>query len=138
MTLFGKLADRGDGRLMSLNNHLLGAWMPVSCIAQRGGGDEEVESKGHKICKYPLEWPASGRGCVNFFFPAAILRRTGSGCSPEQRHFGLTEGQGSPGQALMHRLYPFGEQKQQEATIKGKKQIQHGVRIGSSLLPFLS
>lgn len=43
MTLFGKPADRGDSRLMSLNNHLLGVWMPVSCTAQRVGGDEEVK-----------------------------------------------------------------------------------------------
>ena len=29
MTLFRDLADREDGRVMSLNNHLVGAWMPV-------------------------------------------------------------------------------------------------------------
>ena len=29
MTLFRGLADREDGRLMSLNNHLVGVWMPV-------------------------------------------------------------------------------------------------------------
>ena len=43
MTLFGKPAGREDGRLKSQNNHLIGVWMPVSFIAQRGGGDEEVE-----------------------------------------------------------------------------------------------
>ena len=41
-TLFRKLADREDGRLMSPKNHLIGVWMPVSFIEQRGGGDEEV------------------------------------------------------------------------------------------------
>ena len=29
-TLFGKPADREDGRLVSLKNHLMGVWMPVS------------------------------------------------------------------------------------------------------------
>ena len=43
MTLLGKLADQEDGRLKSQNNHLIGVWMPVSFIAQRGGGDEEVK-----------------------------------------------------------------------------------------------
>ena len=42
-TLFGKPADREDGRLGSPRNHLIGVWMPVSFIAQRGGGDEEVK-----------------------------------------------------------------------------------------------
>ena len=43
MTLFGKPADPEDGRLKSQNNHLIGVWMPVSFIAQRQGGDEEVK-----------------------------------------------------------------------------------------------
>ena len=42
-TLFGKLADQEDGRLKSRDNQLIGVWMPVSFIAQRGGGDEEVK-----------------------------------------------------------------------------------------------
>ena len=32
MTLFRKPADREDGRLVSLKNHLLRVWMPVSFI----------------------------------------------------------------------------------------------------------
>ena len=45
MTLFGKPADGEDDRLMSQKkkNHLIGIWMPVSFIEQRGGGDEEVK-----------------------------------------------------------------------------------------------
>ena len=43
MTLFGKPADREDGRVKSQNNHLIGVWMPVSFIAQRWGGDGEVK-----------------------------------------------------------------------------------------------
>ena len=39
----GKPADGEDGRLKSQNNHLIGVWMPVSFIAQRGGGGEEVK-----------------------------------------------------------------------------------------------
>ena len=31
------------GRLKSQNNHLIRVWMPVSFIAQRWGGDEEVK-----------------------------------------------------------------------------------------------
>ena len=34
-TLFGKSADREDGRLASQNNHLVGVWMPVSFMGQR-------------------------------------------------------------------------------------------------------
>jgi len=36
-TLFGKLPDQEDGRLMSQNNHLIGIWMPGSFIDQRWG-----------------------------------------------------------------------------------------------------
>ena len=43
MTLFGKPADQENGRLASLKSHLIGVWMPVSFIAQRRGGDEEVK-----------------------------------------------------------------------------------------------
>ena len=45
-------------------------------------------------CKYLLEWPASERGCVNFFLPLAVHGWAGSECFPEQRHFGLIGGQG--------------------------------------------
>ena len=34
-TLFGKLADREDGRLMSQNNRLLQVWKPDSFMEQR-------------------------------------------------------------------------------------------------------
>ena len=81
-TLFRKPADRESGGLVSPINHLMGVRMPVSFIAQRGAGDEEVKWKGHKFCKCPLEWPASGRGCVNFFFLATIHRWAGSDCLP--------------------------------------------------------
>ena len=42
-TLFGKPADQEDGRLMSQNNHLIGVWMPVSLLEQRGGGGEKLK-----------------------------------------------------------------------------------------------
>ena len=42
-TLFKKLADQEDGRLMSQNSHLMGAWMLGSFIEQRGEGGEEVK-----------------------------------------------------------------------------------------------
>jgi len=42
-TLFGKLADQKDGRLISQNDHLIGVWVPMSFIEQRGKGGEEVK-----------------------------------------------------------------------------------------------
>ena len=78
-TLFRKLAERENGRLMSQNKHLFRVWMPVSFIEHRRGGGEEVKLK--RYCKYLLDWPVSGRGCVTI----------------------QTEGQGSL------RRYPFSE-----------------------------
>ena len=45
MTLFRELADQEDGRLMSQNNQLVGAWMPGSFMDQRWGrrGSEETK-----------------------------------------------------------------------------------------------
>ena len=42
-TSFRKQADQEGGRLVSPNDHLLWAWMPVSVIEQRWGGGEEVK-----------------------------------------------------------------------------------------------
>ena len=47
MTLFRKLADQTDGRLMSQSNHLIGAWMPGSFIeSERETDNVELKSKG--------------------------------------------------------------------------------------------
>ena len=46
LPLFGKLADREDGRLMSQNNHLVSFWTPGSFIEQRWGGVEKTKYKG--------------------------------------------------------------------------------------------
>ena len=43
MTLFGDLADREDGRLMSQINHLVGVWMPGSFMDQRQGDGKETK-----------------------------------------------------------------------------------------------
>ena len=43
-TLFGKPADRKDGKLLSQNNHLVGVWMPGSFMDQRWG-EVRKESK---------------------------------------------------------------------------------------------
>ena len=43
MTLFRELADQEDGRLMSHNNQLGGAWKPGSFMDQRWGGSEETK-----------------------------------------------------------------------------------------------
>ena len=43
---------------------LVGVWMPGSFIEQRKGGVEEVKTI---TLQYLLEWPSSGRGCVNLF-----------------------------------------------------------------------
>ena len=42
-TLFGEPTDQEDGRLMSLNNHLVEAWMPGSFMDQRWWGSEEAK-----------------------------------------------------------------------------------------------
>ena len=43
-TLFGELADREEGRLMSQNNHLvITIRMPLSFIEQKGREGEEVK-----------------------------------------------------------------------------------------------
>ena len=46
-TLFRKLAERENGRLMSQNKRLFRVWMPVSFIEHRRGGGEEVKLKSH-------------------------------------------------------------------------------------------
>ena len=47
-TLFGKLADWEEGRLMSQNNHIIGVWVPFFfSLEKRRKGGEEVKSKGH-------------------------------------------------------------------------------------------
>ena len=47
MTLFGKLADREDGRLMSQSNYLAGIWMSDSFMEpERERNNEELKSKG--------------------------------------------------------------------------------------------
>ena len=69
-TLFRKPADGEDGRLMSQNNHLTGSGCHSSCKC-------EWHSYSHSHRPF-LEWPVSGRGCVDFFLPVAIHRWTGS------------------------------------------------------------
>ena len=51
MTLFREPADQEDSRLMCLNNHLIGIWMPVSFIELRGKGTE-VKQKGHLLNRH--------------------------------------------------------------------------------------
>ena len=47
-------ADREDGRLMSLNNHLIEVWMPVFllffffCRSEIGGGGVEMSKQSKK------------------------------------------------------------------------------------------
>jgi len=44
-TLFGKLVDGEDGKLMSENNHLVGPWMSGSFMDQRWGEVKEQNIK---------------------------------------------------------------------------------------------
>ena len=44
-TLFGEPTDQEDGRLMSLNNHLVEAWMPGSFMDQRWGAVRKRNKK---------------------------------------------------------------------------------------------
>ena len=46
MTLFRKLADREDGRLMSQNNHVVGAWVPGFFYRTRERSSKELKLKG--------------------------------------------------------------------------------------------
>lgn len=62
-------ANQEDGRLVTQNNHLVGAWLPGSFLDQRwwGVGEEagkETKKKDYSFnpCKCPLEWQASVRG----------------------------------------------------------------------------
>ena len=109
VALFREPADQEDGRIMCLNNHLIGVWMPVSFTELRGKGSEAVKphSIAMSLCKHqgtlkdreawsatvhwvtkswtPLsDWTTtilqSRRGCVNFFFSAAIYRWAESDC----------------------------------------------------------
>ena len=49
VALFREPADQEDGRIMCLNNHLIGVWMPVSFIELRGKGSEAIKQKGHLL-----------------------------------------------------------------------------------------
>ena len=62
-TLFRKLGIQEDNNV--LENHLIGVWMPVSFIEQRGGGSKI--KRPLSLAEYLLAWPASGQGCVSFF-----------------------------------------------------------------------
>lgn len=70
MTLFGRLADPEDGKIMSQNNHLVWVWDTSFFHGSEMEEGEETEVKVYSVLKYLLEWQASGRGCVNVFFPA--------------------------------------------------------------------
>ena len=57
MTLLGKLADGEDGRLISQNNHLVGAQMPGSFMDQRW---EEVRKQNKKDYSILANIPQNG------------------------------------------------------------------------------
>ena len=42
-------ADQEDGRLVTQNNHLVGAWLPGSFLDQRWGGGKETKKKDYSI-----------------------------------------------------------------------------------------
>ena len=58
-------------------------------LAQHTGLVHGYFGKAIHFAKYLLIEPASGRGCVNFFFSATIHRWAGSECLPSYRTKGL-------------------------------------------------
>ena len=88
--------------------------------------------KDHKSCKYLLEWPASGRKCVNFLRPVAIHSWTGSWTKAPWFNI-QAEGQGLWCRTLCMDGILLVNKSTGEYRLKQRKQTQHGVRFCSSL-----
>ena len=120
-TLFGKLANCEDGKLMSQNNNLIGVWMPGSFIEQRGKQARKSSQKAIYLGKLERD-----------VFISSLLQPFTSGQGQtfslwaEKSHFSLTFRQRSR----------IPQQKRWVAKAK-VKEIQHAVKTGSSLLQFL-
>ena len=105
-TLFGKLADWEEGKLMSQNNNLIGVWMP----------GKEVNSKGH------LSWKLERDVFISSFLqPFTSGQGQTVSLWAEKSHFSLTFRQRSR----------IPQQKQWVAKAK-VKEIQQAVKTGSS------
>ena len=118
--LFGKPADREDGRLVSLKNHLIRVWMPVSFIESERETQWGCKVKGPSVLRN-ISWndqPQWGDVLVSFFLQP------------------WTGGQGSLRQAIMcdynNNYNNKGNKKQR---LKSKKQIQGGVLFSFSSSP---
>ena len=64
MTLFGKPADREDGRLISQRNHLVRVWMPGSFLdseREREREREREKQRGTQIKRQNREEEAVGK-----------------------------------------------------------------------------
>ena len=120
-TLFGKLADCKDGKLISQNNNLIEVWMPDSFIEQRGKQARKSSQKAIYLAKLERD-----------VFISSLLQPFTSGqgqtfsLRAEKSHFSLTFRQRSR----------IPQQKRWVAKVK-VKEIQHAVKTGSSLLQFL-
>ena len=70
-TLFGNLADREDGRLVSLKNHLIWVWLPVSFIESERERRWGSQVKGPSVLQNS-SWNDQPRwGDVLFPFPCS-------------------------------------------------------------------
>ena len=113
-------------------------WMPVSFIEQRGGGGEEVKWKRPFILQN-ISWHGlhgGGDVLISSFLQPFTHRWAWSDCHPVSWTKALwfniqAEGQGSLREAIM---YDYNNKSNEKQRLKSKKQIQHGVKIGSSLL----
>ena len=121
ITLFGKLADWEDGKLMSQNNSLIGVWMPASFIEQRGEQTRKSSQKAIYLAKLERDVFIS-----SFLQPFTSGQGQTVSLWAEKSHFSLTFRQRSR----------IPQQKRWVAKAK-VNEIQHAVKNGSSLLQFL-
>ena len=56
--------------------------LDASFFYRTGDGVRKSSKKAVRLVKYLLVWPALGRGCIRFFFSAAIHGGQGQGVSP--------------------------------------------------------
>ena len=105
---------------------------PGSCGLQADALSSEPPGKSISLAKRVWEQPASGKGCINLFFLAAIHRWQGQIISlwAEKRHFSSTVRQ--RGRILWGRTFCMIIITKAKEN-KSMKQFQHGARMGFSL-----
>ena len=75
-TLFGKPADREDGKLVPQNNHLIWVWMPGSSINQRWEEMRKQSKKAFNLENVSLNGkPQAGDMFISSFLPSIQVGR---------------------------------------------------------------